>query len=122
MADAFEIFLKDFKTSPEQTLANAMGEISIEEDDLSDEYDFMDEDEGAAERRRQEKERHRTPQYKYKDMMQQLANREIDEIRIDLDDLETVSIQFLVLLGIYTDLDASGRSKPKACNSSAQLR
>ena len=87
---ALESFLTEFKTSPEQSLATAMGEITIDEDDLSDEYDFMDEDEGAAAQRQQEKERRRKPQHKYKDMLQQLANREVDEMMIDLDDLASV--------------------------------
>lgn len=67
-----------------------MGNITIDEDDLSDEYDFMDEDEQAGQRRRQDKERQKTPQYKYKKLLQQLADREIDEMRIDLDDLAAV--------------------------------
>jgi DNA replication licensing factor MCM7 len=84
--------LKDFKTSPEQTLATALGDITIDEDDLSDEYDFMDEDEEAAQRRQQEKERRRTPQLKYRNMLQKLANREIDEFTIELDDLAEVRL------------------------------
>ena len=68
-----------------------MGDVTIDEDDLSDEYDFMDEDDEAGERRRQDKERRRSPQYKYKDVLQQLADRTIDEIIVDLDDLATVS-------------------------------
>ena len=68
-----------------------MGNITIDEDDLSDEYDFMDEDDEAGERRRQEKERRRTPQYKYRQLLQKLADRTIDEITIDLDDVAAVS-------------------------------
>lgn len=68
-----------------------MGNVTIDEDELSDEYDFMDDDdETAGDRRRQERERARTPHHKYKDMLQQLANRTIEEVRIDLDDLSTV--------------------------------
>ncbi|KAI9167012.1 DNA replication licensing factor mcm7 [Paramyrothecium foliicola] len=85
--NALQLFLTDFKTSPEQTITTAMGNITIDEDDLSDEYDFMDEDDQAGQRRRQEKERQKTPQYKYKNLLQQLADREIDEMRVDLDDL-----------------------------------
>lgn len=90
MAEAFEEFLKDFKTSPEQNITAALGNISIDEDDLSDEYDFMDDDDQAGDRRRQDKERTRTPQHKYKDMLQKLADRTVDEVRVDLDDLSTV--------------------------------
>jgi hypothetical protein len=86
---AFEAFLTTFKTSPEQ-IATALGNISIDDDDLSDDYDFMDEDDDAQERRRQEKARSRLPQHKYKDMLQELADRKIDEVMIELDDLESV--------------------------------
>ncbi|KAF5134163.1 DNA replication licensing factor [Metarhizium brunneum] len=85
---AFEEFLNDFKTaSPEHTITTAMGDITIDDDDLSDGYDFMDEDDESGDRRRQEKANNRIPQHKYKDLLQQLADRTIDEITIDLDDL-----------------------------------
>lgn len=90
-AAAFESFLKDFKTSPEHTLTTALGNITIDEDELSDDYDFMDEDEQTRERRQQERAKRKTPQHKYNDMLQLLANRKIDEFAIDLDDIATVS-------------------------------
>ncbi|KAK3185333.1 DNA replication licensing factor MCM7 [Lecanicillium sp. MT-2017a] len=86
---AFEEFLTDFKTSPEHTITTAMGNVTIDEDDLSDEYDFMDEDDETGERRRQQKEQRRSPQYKYKLALQELANRTSEEVVIDLDDLAT---------------------------------
>ncbi|KAL2016529.1 hypothetical protein VTK56DRAFT_3423 [Thermocarpiscus australiensis] len=86
---AFENFLSDFKTSPEQTITTALGNITIDEDDLSDDYDFMDQDDEAHQRRQQEKARRRTPQHKYKDMLQELADRKINEVVIDLDDLHS---------------------------------
>ncbi|KAM0450286.1 hypothetical protein ACHAPV_003955 [Trichoderma viride] len=86
---AFESFLKDFKTSPEHTLTTALGNITIDEDELSDDYDFMDEDEQARDHRQQERAKRKMPQHKYNDMLQQLANRKIDEFAIDLDDLAT---------------------------------
>ncbi len=89
-AGALESFLKEYKTSPEQTLATALGDVTIDEDELSDEYDFMDEDENAGDRRRQERQRKRQPQHKYMDELQKLANRASNQITIDLDDLETV--------------------------------
>lgn len=90
-AAAFESFLKDFKTSPEHTLTTALGNITIDEDELSDDYDFMDEDEQTRDRRQQERAKRKTPQHKYNDMLQLLANRKLDEFAIDLDDLATVS-------------------------------
>ncbi|KAF7544440.1 hypothetical protein G7046_g9787 [Stylonectria norvegica] len=86
---SFQDFLANFKTSPEQTITTALGNITIDEDDLSDEYDFMDDDEQAGNQRQQDKARRRIPQNKYKDMLQQLADREIIEAAIDLDDLAT---------------------------------
>ncbi|KAH9994903.1 DNA replication licensing factor mcm7 [Xylariaceae sp. FL0662B] len=84
---AFESFLEKFKTSPEQTLTHAIGQINIDEDDLSDEYDFMDEDEEAHEQRRREKAATKLPKHKYAGMMQKLADRTIDEVLIELDDI-----------------------------------
>ncbi|KAH6606551.1 hypothetical protein Trco_005704 [Trichoderma cornu-damae] len=86
---AFESFLKDFKTSPEHTLTTALGNITIDEDDLSDDYDLMDEDEQTRDRQQQERARRKTPQHKYNDMLQLLADRKVDEFAIDLDDLAT---------------------------------
>ncbi|KAI0854335.1 DNA replication licensing factor mcm7 [Daldinia vernicosa] len=83
---AFENFLEKFKTSPEQTLTHAIGQINIDEDDLSDEYDFMDDDE-EHERRRREKATARLPKHKYADLMQKLADRATDEVVIELDDI-----------------------------------
>lgn len=92
VTDAFEEFLTGFKTSPEQTIATALGNITIGEDELSDEYDFMDEDEEAGEQRRSDRERRKSPQNKYKDMLQLLADRTISEATIDLDDLALVKL------------------------------
>ncbi|KAI5866553.1 DNA replication licensing factor mcm7 [Durotheca rogersii] len=84
---AFEEFLEKFKTSPEQTLTHAIGQINIYEDDLSDEYDFMDQDDEAHEQRRREKASSKLPKHKYADIMQKLADRATDEVLIELDDL-----------------------------------
>ncbi|KAK5990414.1 DNA replication licensing factor mcm7 [Cladobotryum mycophilum] len=70
--EALEGFLKDFKTSPETTITTALGNITIDEDDISDDYDFMDEDEQTG-----------------GDMLQQLADRVTEEVEVDLDDLAT---------------------------------
>ncbi|KKP07534.1 minichromosome maintenance protein 7 (cell division control protein 47) [Trichoderma harzianum] len=86
---AFESFLKDFKTSPEQTLTTALGNITIGEDDLSDEDDLMDEDDQTRQRRQEERAKRKTPQHKYNNMLQLLADRKIDEFAIDLNDLAT---------------------------------
>ncbi|KLU84671.1 DNA replication licensing factor mcm7, partial [Magnaporthiopsis poae ATCC 64411] len=83
----FENFLQEFKTSPEQAITQGLGNIAIGDDDLSDDYDFMDEDDEAAQRRQQERARQKGPRYKYKEMLRELADRKIDEVVIELDDL-----------------------------------
>jgi DNA replication licensing factor MCM7 len=88
--EGFESFLRDFKCSPQDAITQALGDINIDEDDLSDEYDFMDDDEEAQQRRAQEKARKRAPQHKYKEILQNVADRKIQEVVIDLDDLATV--------------------------------
>lgn len=68
-----------------------MGNVTIDEDELSDDYDFMDDDDQTGERRRAERQKNRQqPQFKYKNELQELANRVRDEIIIDLDDLYSV--------------------------------
>lgn len=84
LAAAFENFLSEFKTSPEQQLTDALGNIDIDGD--SDEYDFLDDAETQNRRQRSKVQ----PQHKYKDLMQKLADRQVDEVEIDLDDLATV--------------------------------
>jgi len=49
----------------------------------------MDEDNEAQERRRRDKSRARKPQHKYKDLLQELSDRKVDEIVFDLDDLHS---------------------------------
>lgn len=91
VSGAFKTFLQDFKASPAESITHALGNIDIGEDDLSDEYDFMDEDdEEEEERRRQQKAEKKKPYHKYKNMMRELADRKIEEVLIDLDDVAQV--------------------------------
>ncbi|EGY22800.1 DNA replication licensing factor mcm7 [Verticillium dahliae VdLs.17] len=85
-AAAFESFLKDFKATPEQTITHALGNVTINEDDFDEDDDVMEDDEVAEERRRRQKEA-RTPQPKYQIILQELADRKINEVMLDLDDL-----------------------------------
>lgn len=103
---AFEDFLDKFKTSPQDTITHAIGQISIDEDDLSDEDDFMDEDGEAAQhdRRRKKAAQRQQPKHKYVELMQQLADRAIDEVLIDLDDIVSVSKHTCVLYANVTQL------------------
>ncbi|KAF2499180.1 MCM-domain-containing protein [Lophium mytilinum] len=84
---AFEDFLKTFKSTTVEA-ADQLEGLNIGEDGLSDEYDFMDEDDdGAARTRRQARDRN--PKQKYIQMLQDVADRVRSEIQIDLDDLDT---------------------------------
>ena len=87
---AFKDFLSNYKTTPEHAITHALGNINIDDDDLSDEYEFVDETDEAAERRAQEKAARRKPTHKYRDLLQKLADREVDEVIVDLDDLSMV--------------------------------
>lgn len=82
--------MQDFKASPADTITHALGNINIGEDDLDDEYDFMDDDNEEEERRRQDNANRKKPYHKYKEMMRQLADRKIDEILVELDDITQV--------------------------------
>lgn len=85
---AFEEFLQGFKTSPEQTLTHAIGQINIDEEDLSDDdYDFLDDNDGSRNRQRNNNNASKEPMYKYADMLQKLADRALDEVLIELDDV-----------------------------------
>jgi hypothetical protein len=65
--------------------------MNIDEDGLSDEYDFMDdEDEGGADDRRQARLQANQPTLKYMELLRKVADRYEDEITIDLDDLAKV--------------------------------
>ncbi len=80
-----------FKTSPKSELASALGDMNIDEDDFSDEYDFMDDDEDEGQNaRRRTRAQAKAPKLKYMDLLQKIADRYEEEITIDLDDLATV--------------------------------
>nr|AHL18130.1 DNA replication licensing factor [Remersonia thermophila] len=83
---AFQNFLSDFKASAQDTITTVLGNINL--DDFSDDDDFMDEDGANAPRRSQRAAKQKeAPRHKYKDMLQQLADRKISQVVIDLDDL-----------------------------------
>jgi DNA replication licensing factor MCM7 len=65
--------------------------MNIDEDDLSDEYDFMDDDDEEGQNaRRQPTSQAKMPKLKYLDLLQKVADRYEEEITIDLDDLAKV--------------------------------
>jgi DNA replication licensing factor MCM7 len=65
--------------------------MNIDEDDLSDEYDFMDDDDEEGQNaRRQARSSAKQPKLKYLETLQKVADRYEEEITIDLDDLAKV--------------------------------
>ena len=95
--DAFEDFLSSFKSSSsasEASATSALQGLNIDEDDLSDEYDFMDdaaESHDANQSGRRDRSRH-DPKKKYMEILQKVADRQTSEICIELDDLDAVSL------------------------------
>lgn len=85
--EAFQAFLEKFETSKTSSdaAAEAIDSLHLDSDHTSDEYDFMDDvsDEGDGGSRRRLKR-------KYMDVLQEVANRERQNILIELDDLQEV--------------------------------
>jgi DNA replication licensing factor MCM7 len=91
--DGFKDFLQHFKTlqsTSEAAATEALEDLNIDGDRSSDEYDFMDDvdDEGADTRGAR---RRREPKLKYMQILQDIANRDVSNIVIELDDLDVVS-------------------------------
>jgi len=67
--------------------------MNIDEDDFSDDYDFMDdEEEDDSSARRQARSKAKLPTLKYVELLQRIADRVEDEITVDLDDIAKVGI------------------------------
>lgn len=88
---AFEDFLRSYKSSTAQA-TNALEDLHIEEDGLSDEYDFMDDVEDGAGQGDRRADRGRSPKVKYMKILQDVADRASSQILIELDDLDAVGI------------------------------
>ncbi|KAJ4514849.1 DNA replication licensing factor MCM7 [Exophiala dermatitidis] len=83
--EAFQSFLEKFETSKTSTdaAAEAIDDLHLNGDHTSDEYDFMDDvSEGHSGNSR------RRPKRKYMDMLQEVANRERQNVLVELDDLQ----------------------------------
>jgi hypothetical protein len=80
---AFEDFLKTYKTSTVEA-SDALQGLNINDDELDEDYDFMDESGDEARSRRPD------PKMKYMRMMQNVSDRSTSQVIIDLDDLAAV--------------------------------
>ena len=93
---AFEDFLTSFKSSAsasEASATSALQGLNIEEDGLSDEYDFMDDAaDGDGTRSNRRGGESRDPKKKYMETLQRVADRKETEICIELDDLDIVRV------------------------------
>ena len=92
---AFEDFLTSFKSSElatEASATNALQSLNIDEDGLSDEYDFMEDAADAPGETRSDikGQRDRDPKKKYMEILQNIADRQSSEICVELDDLDAV--------------------------------
>ena len=91
---AFEDFLLNYKSTQsdlDTAATDAFQDLNIDGDGTSDEYDFMDDVAGGKEARRplgQPSEARR----KYMDMLQKVADRQLNQVTIELDDLDNVSL------------------------------
>ena len=85
---AFEDFLLNYKSTT--TELDALEDLNLDGDDgTSDEYDFMDDVAGGKEAR-QANAPSRAPKRKYMDMLQEVVDRRLDQITIELEDLDNV--------------------------------
>ena len=99
---AFEDFLTNYKTTAtdsDQLAADALQDLNLDEDGLSDEYDFMD-DVGNGKEPRQRDGQFSQPRKKYMDLLQKVANRQTNQVTIELDDLDNVGSPAAYLISI----------------------
>lgn len=89
--EAFTSFLDKFETkttsapTDDQTI-ESLDNLTLDGDHTSDEYDFMDDVDGGQNQSQRSRSQ---PRKKYLEMLQQVADRERNNILIELDDLKT---------------------------------
>ncbi|KAL9044183.1 MAG: hypothetical protein Q9214_002660 [Letrouitia sp. 1 TL-2023] len=88
---AQQVAFQDFLTSYKST-ENALEDLNIDGDNTSDEYDFMDDIAGRKDG--QQSSQPREVRTKYMDILQQVADRKVSEILIELDDLDNYEKSF----------------------------
>lgn len=94
LTGAFEDFLSSYKSTvstEDISATDALQDLNID-DGLSDEYDFMEDARDGEDKEKNSRSRKfADPKRKYVNMLQQVADRRISEVTIELDDLENVS-------------------------------
>lgn len=90
--EAFRDFLETFKASAsasEESATNAIDGLQIDEDDGSEDYDFMDDVAGQGHNGTRGRQSHRDKR-KYIALLHEIADRVKSHIVIELDDLDLV--------------------------------
>lgn len=87
---AFEDFLRSFKSASSTDTADALQGLNINGDGVDDEYDLM-EDAHDGEQQGANGTRQPRNKIKYMGILQDVADRKVENILIELDDLEQVS-------------------------------
>ena len=92
----------------EDSAADALENLNLDGDDISDDYDFMDDADGRSNgRRRPQRTESQRSRKKYIEMLQHIADRQLSEICIDLDDIATVrATSFTVTLNFLDSVSA----------------
>lgn len=87
---AFESFLTTYESTTPDLTTDALENLNIEEEEFSDEYVMVD-NERDGQKGVQRPDQPGRSKKKYMEMLQQVADRQISEVMIELDDLENVS-------------------------------
>ncbi|CBF70403.1 hypothetical protein AN5992.2 [Aspergillus nidulans FGSC A4] len=88
--EAFKDFLKHFKSfesASASAATEAIEDLHIDEDGISDEYDFMEDADESGAQSRAGRRRNKEPKLKYMQMLQDVADRERLDVLVELDDL-----------------------------------
>ena len=91
--EAFRDFLENFKTlqsTSEDAAADAVEDLTLNDDHTSDEYDFMDDVADGDTTRSKRGGRSRPAKRKYMSVLQDVADREQSSVLIELDDIQEV--------------------------------
>ena len=93
---AFEDFLKTYKTTAVEA-TDALQGLNLSDGDTDEEYDFMDESGDEATRARRP-----DPKLKYMRMLQNISDRGVNQVMIDLDDLLAVRDRWFLIAPVLT--------------------
>ena len=102
--------MRNFKATTSNDTADALGDLNINGDDGDDEYDFMDDEAGAARQQRDGRQAAPKSKFKYMNLLQDVADRTISNITIELDDLDEVRVSGISIAS-FADSGNSTRNR-----------